>query len=153
VPFFGGGQLIRRLCTLIAVAATAALAFTASASATTTPTRMDASEQGWNHMVQRPGRIIVGQGGAPVTYDLRWSRWASSSGKAYGKLILWWCYPTSSCPGTKYNVTVWVDDTKTHDGQPYFSHMIYQYVNRKGDTKRITMNYLVDPGASVPGWH
>lgn len=144
--------MIRRLCTLIAVAATAAVAFTASASATTTPTRMDASEQGWNHMVQRPGAIIVGQGGSPETFDLRWSRWISSSGKAYGKLYLWWCTPTATCPPTKYNVTVWVDNTKTHGSQPYFSHMIYQYVNRKGETKRLTYNYSTTYG-SIPWWH
>ncbi|HEX4061376.1 MAG TPA: GNAT family N-acetyltransferase [Streptosporangiaceae bacterium] len=31
-----------------------------------------------------------------------------------------------------HSVTVWADGTKTHGGQPYFSHMIYQYVNSKG---------------------
>jgi hypothetical protein len=55
--------MIRRVCTLITVAATAAVAFAASASAvTTTPTRMDAYETGWNGMVQRPGKIDIGNG-------------------------------------------------------------------------------------------
>jgi hypothetical protein len=143
--------MIRRLCTLIAVTAAAAVAFTASASATTTPTRMDASEQGWCCMVQRPGAIAVGQGGSPETFDLRWSRWINSSGKAYGKLYLWWCTPTATCPPTRHNVTVWADNTKTHDGQPYFSHLIYQYVNRKGETRRITYTYRGSSG-SEPFW-
>jgi hypothetical protein len=145
--------MIRRVCTLIAVAATAAMAFTASASAvTTTPTRMDSSETGWNHMVQRPGAIDVGQGGSPYVFNLRWSRWESSSGKATGKLDLWWCTPTYNCPPTRHNVTVWVDDTKTHGSQPYFSHMIYQYVNSKGETKRLTYTYSTTYG-SIPWWH
>jgi hypothetical protein len=146
--------MIRRLCALIAVAATAAVALTASASAaTTTPTRMDAYETGWNGMVQRPGHVDIGLGGSPYAYDLRWSRWISSSGKATGKLDLWWCEPTSTCPPSRHNVTVWVDDTKTHGSQPYFSHMIYQYVNSKGETKRLIIIYSVLPGASVPIWH
>jgi hypothetical protein len=145
--------MIRRICTLIAVAATAAVAFTAPASAVTiTPTRMDAYETGWNGMVQRPGRILIGNGGSPYAFHLTWSRWISSSGKATGKLDLWWCTPSYSCPPSQHNVTVWVDDTKLHGSQPYFSNMIYQYVNSKGETKRLTYTYSPTI-SSFPWWH
>jgi hypothetical protein len=113
---------------------------------------MDAYVTGWNGMVQRPGHIDVGNGGAPYPYDLSWSRWISTSGKATGKLDLWWCEPVSTCPPTRHNVTIWVDDTKTHDGQPYFSHMIFQYVNSKGETKRLTYTYSLIRG-NGPWWH
>jgi hypothetical protein len=145
--------MIRRICTLIAVAATAAVAFTASASAGTTPrTRMDAYETGWTGMVQSPGSIDVGNGGSPWAHNLRWSRWTVASGKATGTLDLWWCTPTATCPPSVHNVTVWVDNTKIHGSQPYFSHMIYQYVNSKGETKQLTFSYSTTYG-SIPWWH
>jgi hypothetical protein len=53
-----------------------------------------------------------------------------------------------------HNVTVWADTPRTHSGlsYPYFSHLIYQYVNAKGVTKRIVASFGVLPGASTPGW-
>jgi hypothetical protein len=117
------------------------LAVTAAPAATTLPKMQAYNSTGWSGMVKRP-----------YAYRLAWSRWTSSSGKATGKLDLFWCVPTSSCKGNVHNVTVWATTPRTHNGLVYFAHLIYQYVNAKGVTKRLTGTFEVRPGASVPAW-
>jgi hypothetical protein len=128
------------------------LAVTAAPAATTLPKMQAYNGTGWSGMVKRPAHIVVGQGGSPYAYRLAWSRWTSSSGKATGKLDLFWCVPTSSCKANVHNVTVWATTPRTHNGLVYFAHLIYQYVNAKGVTKRLTGTFEVRPGASVPAW-
>jgi hypothetical protein len=127
----------------------------ASATTTTLPKIQAYKVTGWSGMVKRPAYIVLGQGGSPYAHQLQWSRWTTTSGKATGKLALWWCSPTSSCKPNVHNVTVWANTPRTHAGlsYPYFAHLIYQYVNAKGVTKRLTYWFYVLPGASVPAWN
>ena len=140
----------------VSVAALAGLlaSFLAVTAAPAATTAQDAGVQ--RHRMVRHGeaaRVHRGwPGGSPYAYRLAWSRWTSSSGKATGKLDLFWCVPTSSCKGNVHNVTVWATTPRTHNGLVYFAHLIYQYVNAKGVTKRLTGTFEVRPGASVPAW-
>ena len=49
-------------------------------------------------------------------------------------------------------MTVWADAPRTHKGTPYFSHLIYQYVNAKGKTKQLAYWFGYAPGGTVPAW-
>ena len=147
-----------RYLTRLAAAAVALLAglltlSAASAAAPPLPKIQAYNVDGWSGMVKRPSHIILGNGGSPEAYGLSWSRWASSSGKATGKLDLFWCFPASSCQPSVHSVTVWANTPRTHRGLVYFAHLIYQYVNAKGVTKQLRLWFYTYPGATVPGWH
>lgn len=47
--------------------------------------------------------------GGPSTANLRWSRWTAISGKATGKIELFWCVPIATCKPTTHPVTVWAN--------------------------------------------
>lgn len=144
--------LVRASAAALAGLLASLLALTAAPAATTLPKIQAYNGTGWSGMVKRPAYMVVGQGGSPYADHLAWSRWTSSSGKATGQLHLFWCVPTSSCKGNVHNVTVWATTPRTHHGQAYFAHLIYQYVNAQGVTKRLTGWFEVRPGASVPAW-
>jgi hypothetical protein len=145
-----------RLSTAALVGLVASLVtFTAAPAAVTALPKIQAYNiTGWSGMVKRPGHITIGQGGAPEVYRLSWSRWTASSGKATGKIELFWCAVFANCKPTVHNVTVWANTPRTHAGQsyPHFSHLVYQYVNAKGVTKRLSYTFAVHPGGSVPSW-
>lgn len=145
---------ILRWLTGLAVTPLLALGLTApSASAATLPVIQAFNVTGWSGMVTQPVHIYIGQGGSPYAHKLSWSRWTTASGKATGKLDLWWCTPTYSCPPNAHAVTVWADAPRTHKGTLYFSHLIYQYVNAKGKTKQLAYSFDYARGATVPAWN
>lgn len=146
--------LVRVFVAALAALLASLLALTAAPAATTLPKIQAYNVTGWSGMVKRPAYIDIGQGGSPYAYSLAWSRWTTTSGKATGKLALWWCSPTATCPPSVHNVTVWANTPRAHAGlaYPYFAHLIYQYVNAKGKTKRLTGWFEVAPGGSVAAW-
>jgi hypothetical protein len=125
---------------------------TLPASATTLPVIQAFNTTGWSGMVTQPIHIYIGQGGSPYAHKLTWSRWTTASGKATGTLDLWWCVPTCCCTPNAHPVTVWADALRTHKGMPYFSHLIYHYVNAKGIAKQLAYSFGYAPGATIPGW-
>ncbi len=108
---------------------------------------------GWSGMVKRPGYILVHMTGGPSTANLRWSRWTATSGKATGKIELFWCVPIATCKPTTHPVTVWANTPRTHRGARYFSRMTWQYTNARARIKRLAWTFSVQPGGSVPSWH
>jgi hypothetical protein len=129
--------------------------FTAVPAAVTALPKIQAYKvSGWSGMVKRPSHITIGLGGAPEATSLSWSRWTASSGKATGKIELFWCPVFATCKPAVHNVTVWANTPRTHRGQafPHFSHLVYQYVNAKGRTKRLVYNFGVHPPGTVASW-
>ncbi len=106
-------------------------------------------------MVQRPDRIYVGMGGAPVVRQLAWRHWGGPRAWAAGKLDIYWPQPgpISGWHPTTYTVTVRLRDILTHNGQPSYRKMADFYVNRRGITKVLYFKFGVLPGGSVPGWN
>ena len=142
-----------RISAAVLAACMASLVALSSASAAVTPLpKIQAYHvDGWSGMVKRPSHIILGNGGAPEASNLIWSRWTATSGKATGKLELFWCVPTSTCKPTVHKVTVWANTPRMHRGLgfPYFSGLAYQYVNRKGITKRLAYTFGLHSGSVV----
>ena len=127
----------------------------APASAPAVPVRVQSSTVGWSGMVQRPPRIYVGMGGAPVVRQLAWRNWGGPRASATGKLDVYWPQPgpISGWRPTTYPVTVQLQDIATHDGQPSYRKMAYRYVNRRGAAKVLRFTFYVLPGGSVPAWN
>jgi len=110
------------------VPATAALAAPHAAPAVKTIQNDAPSTSGWNYQT-RPGTILIGQGGSPEAFHLKWSSWNGTSATATGKLDLWdtSCVPISNCRPSVYSVKVWLHQVASHKGTKYFSRMRYNY--------------------------
>ncbi len=134
---------------------TARPAVAGPASAAAVPVRVQADVAGWSGMVQRPGVIYVGMGGAPVARRLAWRRWGSPRAWASGKLDIYWPQPgpISGWRPTTYTVTVRLQDIQAHHGQLSYRKMAYIYVNRSGAAKFLQFEFSVHPGGSVPSWN
>ena len=57
----------------------------AQASAAAVPVRVQPNVVGWSGMVERPARIYVGMGGAPVVRQLAWRNWGGPPGAGGGQ--------------------------------------------------------------------
>jgi hypothetical protein len=123
--------------------------FTAAPAAVTLPKIQAYNVTGWSGMVKRPSHITIGNGGSPEVGSLNWSRWSASSGKAAGKIDLFWCPVAATCKPSVHNVTVWANTVRTHAGQPYFSRMVWQYRNAKGVMKRLHLTFGLHQGTVV----
>lgn len=110
---------------------------------------------GWSGMVQRPERIYVGMGGAPVVRQLAWQNWGGPRAQAVGKLDLYWPQPgpISGWHPTTYPVRVRLQDIMTRNGQASYREMAYYYVNRQGTAKVLAFTFSVLSGGSVPAWN
>jgi len=119
------------------------------------PVRVQPNAVGWSGMVQRPERIYVGMGGAPVVRELAWRNWGGPQAWATGKLDVYWPQPgpISGWHPTTYTVTVRLQDIVSHNGQPSYRKMADFYVNRRGVAKVVHFEFGVLPGGSVPGWN
>jgi hypothetical protein len=128
--------------------------FTAAPAAVAPLPKIQPNQFGWSGMVRRPGVIRLHMSGGPNAYNLRWSRWTASSGKATGEIELYWCTPIASCHPSVHNGIVWANTPRSHRGQafPHFTRMTWQYVNRNGRVKRLFYRFGVNPGGSVPFW-
>jgi hypothetical protein len=106
-------------------------------------------------MVQRPDRIYVGMGGAPVVRQLAWRNWGGPRGWATGKLDIYWPQPgpISRWHPATYAVTVRLQDIVPHNGQPSYRKMADFYINRRGVARVLYFTFSVLPGGSVPGWN
>jgi hypothetical protein len=127
----------------------------ATASATAGPVRVQPNVVGWSGMVQRPERIYVGMGGAPVVRQLAWRNWGGSRAQAVGKLDIYWPQsgPISGWHPTTYPVTVRLQDVVTRNGQASYREMADFYVNRRGVAKGLAFTFSVLSGGSVPAWN
>jgi hypothetical protein len=127
---------------------------TARTSAAAVPVLVQPDIVGWSGMAQRPDRIYVGMGGAPVVRQLTWRNWGSPRASAEGKLDLYWPQPgpISGWHPATYPVTVRLQDIETHNGQPSYRKMADLYVNRRGVTKVLYFRFYVLPGGSAPAW-
>ena len=125
------------------------------ASAAAVPVRVQSDSVGWSGMVQRPERIYVGMGGAPIVRQLAWRNWGGPRAWAVGKLDLYWPQPgpISGWHPATYPVTVRLQDPVTHNGQPSYRKMTDFYVNRHGAAKVLSFTFYVLPGGSIPGWN
>jgi len=125
------------------------------ASAAAVPVRVQPNVAGWSGMVQRPGVIYVGMGGAPVARRLTWRHWGSPTAWASGKLDRYWLQPgpISGWRPTTYTVTVRLQDIQAHNGQPSYRKMAYIYVNRQGKTKSLQFKFSIQPGGLIPSWN
>ena len=130
-------------------------AVTAGPAGPAAAVRVQPDSVGWSGMVQRPERIYVGMGGAPVARQLAWRNWGGSRAQAVGKLDLYWPQPgpISGWHPATYPVTVRLQDLVRHDGQPSYRKMTDVYVNRHGVTKVLSFRFYVLPGGSIPGWN
>jgi hypothetical protein len=117
--------------------------------------RVQPDAVGWTGMVQRPDRIYVGMGGAPVVSQLTWHRWGGRQAWATGKLAIYRPQqgPVSGWHPTIYAVTVRLQDIAAHNGQLSYRKMTDVYTSRGGVTKVLTFTFGVRPGGSVPGWN
>jgi hypothetical protein len=125
------------------------------ASTAAVPVRVQSDSVGWSGMVQRPVRIYVGMGGAPVVRQLAWRNWGGPRAWAVGKLDLYWPQPgpISGWHPATYPVTVRLQDLVTHNGQPSYRKMTDFYVNRRGVAEVLSFKFSVLPGGSIPGWN
>jgi hypothetical protein len=119
------------------------------------PVRVQLNAVGWSGMVQRPDRVYVGMGGAPVVRQLSWRSWGGPRAQAEGQLDIYWPQPgpISGWHPTTYPVTVRLQDIVTRNGQPSYRTMADSYVNRRGVAKVLYFRFSVLPGGSVPGWN
>jgi hypothetical protein len=125
------------------------------ASAAAVPVRVQSDSVGWSGMVQRPERIYVGMGGAPIVRQLAWRNWGGPRAWAVGRLDIYWPQPgpISGWHPTTYPVTVRLQDLVTHNGQPSYRKMTDFYVNRHGVANVLSFTFNVLPGGSIPGWN
>jgi hypothetical protein len=125
------------------------------ASAAAVPVRVQPNVAGWSGMVQRPGVIYVGMGGAPVARRLTWRHWGSPTAWARGKLDRYWLQPgpVSGWRPTTYAVTVRLQDIQAHNGQRSYRKMAYIYVNRQGKTKTLQFKFSIQPRGLIPSWN
>jgi len=135
--------------------ASAHLPAAAQASPTAVPVRVQPNVVGWSGMVERPARIYVGMGGAPVVRQLAWRNWGGPRAQAAGKLDIYWPQPgpISGWHPTTYPVTVRLQDIQTRNGQPSYREMADFYVNRRGVAKDLSFTFSVLSGGSVPAWN
>jgi hypothetical protein len=127
----------------------------ATAGTAAVPVRVQPDSVGWSGMTQRPVRIYVGMGGAPVARQLAWRDWGSPRAWARGKLDIYWPQPgpISGWHPATYTVTVRLQDIVMHNGQPSYRKMTDFYTNRHGVTKELSFTFYVLPGGSIPGWN
>ena len=124
-------------------------------SAAVAQVRVQSDVTGWSGMVQRPGVIYVGMGGAPIARRLAWRHWGNRTTWASGKLDICWPQPgpISGWHPATYPVTVRLQDIQTHNGQRYYRKMAYIYLNRRGIAKSLQFRFSVQPGGSAPSWN
>ena len=122
------------------------------AGAAGVPVRVQANAVGWSGMVQRPGHIYVGMGGAPIARHLAWRNWGGPRAWATGKLDIYWPQPgpISGWHPATYAVTVRLQDIVTHNGQPSYRKMADFYVNRQG-AKGAALHVPRSAGRISPG--
>jgi hypothetical protein len=110
---------------------------------------------GWSGMTQRPERIYVGMGGAPVVRQLAWRNWGGATAQAVGKLDVYLPQPgpISGWHPTTYPVTVRLQDIVTRNGQASYREMADFYVSRRGAAKVLAFKFSVESGGSVPAWN
>jgi hypothetical protein len=127
----------------------------APASTAAVPVRVQPNVVGWPGMIQRPDRIYVGMGGAPIVRQLAWRNWGGARAWADGKLDIYWPQPgpISGWHPTTYTVRVRLGDIVAHDGQPSYRKMADFYVNHRGVTRVLYFTFSVLPGGSMPGWN
>jgi hypothetical protein len=127
----------------------------APASPAAAPVRVQPNVVGWSGMTQRPDRIYVGMGGAPIVRELAWRNWGGPRAWAEGKLDIYWPQPgpISGWHPTTYPVRVRLQDILTRNGQPSYREMADFYVNRRGITKVLHFTFSVLPGGSMPAWN
>jgi hypothetical protein len=127
----------------------------APASATAAPVRVQPNVAGWSGMAERPERIYVGMGGAPVVRQLAWRNWGGPRAQAVGKLDIYWPQPgpISGWHATTYTVTVRLQDIVTRNGQASYREMADFYVNGRGLAKVLSFKFTVLSGGSVPAWN
>jgi hypothetical protein len=127
----------------------------APASVAAVPVRVQPNAVGWSGMVQRPDRIYVGMGGAPIVRRLAWRNWGGPRASAAGELDIYWPQPgpISGWHPTTYSVMVRLQDILMHNGRPSYRKMADSYVNRRGAAKVLYFTFNVLPGGSIPGWN
>jgi len=127
----------------------------APAGAAEVPVRVQPNAVGWSGMVQRPDRIYVGMGGAPIARHLAWRNWGGPRAWAAGKLDIYWPQPgpISGWRPATYTVTVRLQDIVTRNGERSYRTMTDFYVNRQGAAKVLHFTFHVLPGGSVPAWN
>lgn len=105
-------------------------------------------------MVQRPDHIYVGMGGSPIARRLAWRNWGGPRAWAGGKLDIYWPQPgpQSGWRPTTYNVTVRLQDIRTHNGQPSYRKLAEFYTNRRDVPKALYFKFATGPGGTVPAW-
>ena len=135
--------------------ASAHLPAAARASGSAVPVRVQPNVVGWSGMAERPARIYVGMGGAPVVRQLAWRSWGGPRAQAVGQLDI---YPPQPGPisgwhPTTYRVTVRLQDIVTRNGQASYREMEDFYVSRGGAAKELSFTFSVLSGGTLPSWN
>jgi hypothetical protein len=127
----------------------------APASPSTVPVRVQPNVVGWSGMAERPARIYVGMGGAPVVRQLAWHSWGGPRAQAVGKLDIYQPQsgPISGWHPTTYQVTVRLQDIVTRNGQASYREMEDFYVSRGGAAKELSFTFSVLSGGTLPSWN
>ena len=127
----------------------------ASASASAVPVRVQPNVVGWSGMAERPARIYVGMGGAPVVRQLAWKNWGGPRAQAVGKLDIYRPQPgpISGWHPATYPVTVRLQDVVTRNGQASYREMEDFYVSRGGAARELSFTFSVLSGGTVPSWN
>jgi hypothetical protein len=135
--------------------ASAHLHAAAPASAGPAPVRVQPNVVGWSGMAERPARIYVGMGGAPVVRQLAWHSWGGPRAQAVGKLDIYQPQsgPISGWHPTTYRVTVRLQDIVTRNGQASYREMEDFYVSRRGAAKVLSFTFSVLSGGTLPSWN
>ena len=155
VGVFAAAVLAGGLAACSTPGASAHLPAAAPASPTAVPVRVQPNVVGWSGMIQRPDRIYVGMGGAPIVRQLTWRNWGGPRVWADGKLDVYWPQPgpISGWHPTTYTVRVRLGDIQTRDGERSYRTMADFYVNRRGVTKVLYFTFSLLPGGSMPAWN
>ncbi len=127
----------------------------ASAGASAVPVRVQPNVVGWSGMAERPARIYVGMGGAPVVRQLAWKNWGGPRAQAVGKLDIYRPQPgpISGWHPATYPVTVRLQDVVTRNGQASYREMEDFYVSRGGAARELSFTFSVLSGGTVPSWN
>jgi len=135
--------------------ASAHLPAAARSSAAAGPVRVQPNVVGWSGMAERPARIYVGMGGAPVVRQLAWRSWGGPRAQAVGKLDLYWPQPgpISGWHPTTYTVTVRLQDIVSRNGRASYREMQDFYVSRRGAAKDLSFTFSVLSGGTLPSWN
>ena len=144
---------------LAALAAAAALTITGATAAAAAPASpppgiplaLTASAT-WSYLAYHPGAIYVGNGGSPFVTHLSWSApgtWTdTSAANRTGIIVQYWPngQPSYLWPSTTRPVKVYLHDVLSHNGQPYFAKMRWNWINAYG--KAQVMYWMVGTSGS-----